>query len=283
MSWQLLVIISVLTSSLMVIMQRVLLHNDKSDPVAFTVFSKLLGAAVLFVIALSTGFVWPDFSQYWFCILLTFVLYSGGHLLYSYTLKRVEASVFSTLLATSTVWVMIMGYIVFDESIHPEQLLGALLILISVGMLAERSGKLKIDKGILMGLLIGVVFGVASAAWVYVGKHTDVESWNAISAAGPALFILLINPRSIKKMKPFLSGSLLSKMLVLALASGICNLTMLAAYQKGQVSSVAPLMQTSVLVTVVLGVVFLKERTRLWQKSLAAMVCFLGVVLIVLN
>jgi uncharacterized membrane protein len=84
-------------------------------------------------------------------------------------------------------------------------------------------------------------------------------------------------------MKPFFTKQVLIKMGFLAVSFSICNLAMLAAYQKGRVSTVSPLMQTSLIVTVILGVVFLKERNRLWQKSLAALICFLGVVLIVLN
>jgi uncharacterized membrane protein len=61
----------------------------------------------------------------------------------------------------------------------------------------------------------------------------------------------------------------------------VSNVASLAAYRRGPVSLIAPLQKTSVLLTVVVAVIFLQERTRLWQKGVAASLCFLGVLLIV--
>lgn len=285
MNWQILVIISVLASSVLVILQRVLLRHQKTDPIAFVLFTQLINSAVMLIVALVVGFKLPDLSLLWFPILLTFVLYGGGHILYANTLKRVEASVFSTLLATSTVWVMVMGAIVFHEHINILQIMGAVLIFVSIGLLVERTSKLKpkLEKSVVMGLLMGVVFGVASAAWVYVGKQSDAVTWIALSALGPGLVVLLLRPKSVLKMRPLLTKSVLSKMLVLAASFGIANLAMLAAYKRGSITLIAPLLQTSIIVTVLIGIAFLGERTKLWHKLAAAVVCFVGVLIITVH
>lgn len=154
MSWQLLTAVSVITLSISVLLQRVLLHKDKSDPIAYVVVFQGLVATLIGIYAIFRGFHAPDFSAYWFPILLTVVLYGVGHIVYAKTLQRVEASIFSILFATNAIWIIVMSYLLFNERLSTEQLLGALLIFASVGMLAERSGKLKLDKGILLGLLL---------------------------------------------------------------------------------------------------------------------------------
>ncbi len=283
MSWQLLLAISVITQSISVLLQRLLLHKDKSDPIAYVIVFQGLVAIIGTAYVLVHGFHMPDLTKYWFPILATFVLYGLAHTMYAKTLQQVEASVVSIFLATNAIWVMLMSYLLFHERLSIEEVLGALLIFTSVGMLAERSGKLKLDRGILLGLLTGLLFGFATVAWVYVGKHADTPSWLALSFAGPSLVVLLTNPKAVMKMKPFLHGGTLMRMVLLAIIFSICNITLLTAYQYGKASLIAPLQQTSLIVTIVLAIIFLRERTRLWQKAIAATVCFLGVLLVAMR
>ena len=282
MSWQLLTAIAVATQSISVLLQRILLHRDKSDPIAYVVvFQGLVAVLATTYILMFDNFQLPDFAKYWFPIAATCVLYGFGHVIYAKTLQQVEASIFSILLATASIWVMIISYLLFKERLNQEQFIGALLVFASVGMVAERSGKLKLDKGILMGLLTGLIFGFALIAWIYVGRRADLLSWIALSFAGPSLVVLLTNPKSVTKMKPFLSRGILIRMLILGVVFSICNVALMKAYQSGKASLVAPLQQTSLVVTILLAVIFLGERTRLWQKSVADIVCFIGVLLIV--
>ena len=281
MDWQFFTSISVIASSTLVIIQRVILRNQKTDPIAFVLLTQLINSIVMTIIAILNGWKMPDLSLYWFPMLVTFVLYGGGHILYAHTLKRVEASVFSILLATSTVWVMAMGVIVFDEIIGLREIIGALLIFASIVLLTERTGKIKLDRSIVMGLVMGLIFGIASAAWVYVGKLADSLTWIALSAIGPGLVVLFIQPRAVLKIKPLLTKSVLAKMALLSASFGVANLAMLIAYKSGPITSVAPLLQTNILVTVLLGIVFLGERARLLHKIGAGIVCLLGVLLLI--
>ncbi|HVF69779.1 MAG TPA: DMT family transporter [Xanthomonadales bacterium] len=281
MSWELLTAISVITTSVSVILQRVLLHNDKSDPIAYAIVFQGLTAIFFAIFALFEGFKMPDFTKYWFPVTATFVLYAIGNVIYAKTLQKVEASIFSTLLATSTIWVVLMSYFLFAERPNSAQILGGLIIFGSVGILMERSGKLKLDTGIMMGLFMGLIFGLAKSAWIYVGKEAGVGVWNALACAVPALLLLLTNHRSVSKMKPLLTGRVFTKMLLLCILFAVCNLASLAAYQVGKVSVITPLMQTNVIITVILAIIILGERKRLWQKVMAAVVCFIGVLLII--
>lgn len=281
MSWQLLTAISVITLSISVLLQRVLLHKDKSDPIAYVVVFQGLVAVIIALYAIVHGFKMPDFGRLWSQMLLTVLLYSAGHIAYAKTLQRVEASIFSILFATNAIWVMMMGVILFHEHLNIGQLFGALLIFVSVGLLVERKSKVKLDKGILLGLLTGLLFGFATIAWVWVGKYTDAASWSALSFAGPSLIVLLANPKAITKMKPFLNKGAFARMSLLGVLFSISAVTLLTAYQSGKATLIAPLQQTSIILTILLAIIFLNERSRLWHKAIAAVVCFLGVLLIV--
>src|SRR3990167_1796753 len=280
MSWQFFIAISVITSSVAVLLQRLLLHRDKSNPYAYIVVFEGLVALFVGTYAVINGFVMPDFGKYWLAIIATCVLYGAGNVAYAKTLQRVEASIFSVLFATGAVWVMLMGIIFLDEVLSTSQIIGSVLIFISIAVLGYSKKSLKFSKGILFGLLTGLIYGVATALWAYVGRGSDVASWTAISFAGPSLVVLIAYPRSVKHMKSFLSGAKLIRMALLGVTFSIGAVTLLTAYNKGNVSAVAPINQTAIVITTLLAVIFLRERDHLPKKILSATICFIGALLI---
>ncbi len=280
MAWQLLTAVSVITFSISILLQRVLLHDDKSNPFAYAIVFEGMVGLLVGAYALVVGFQMPDFRALWFPILATCVLYGLGHIAYAHALQRVEASVFSILFGTRTFWIMLFGVTLFHEHLSMWQVVGSLLIFISICLVAERKGTVRLDRGVVLGLLTGLFIGLATAGWVYVSRKADVVTWTALSFIGPALVILIAQPRSVKHMSPLFQGKTLQKISLLAVLFSISSVTILEAFQSN-VSLVAPLHATTIIVTVLLAIVFLRERTRLRWKAAAALVCFMGVLLLV--
>ncbi|MBL8121480.1 DMT family transporter [Candidatus Saccharibacteria bacterium] len=281
MYWQLFVIVNLITASLLVPLQRLFLRKRETDPITFTVVSQLATGILLLPVAIVHGLQIPDLSRFGFAILTMFSVYAVAHYLYAHTLKQVEASIFSTLINTSTVWVVLMGYFILHETLHISDIVGTAIIMASVFMLMEhKRRKLQLERSILMGLLIGLLFGIGSSIWVYVGRHTDAISWTTLCFFATPTIFLAIKPSISKKAIEFVKGKIIYKIIILAVIWAIDNLASLSAYQHGQVSIIAPLLQTSAILTVIVAVVFLHERTRLRWKIAAAVVCFTGVVLL---
>lgn len=282
MDWQLLLALGVATLSASIILQRILLHKDKADPIAYAIFFNGIVAVVILGTLLILGkFIMPDIGKLWLPMLLTCILFGLGHIVYAKTLQRIEASIFSMLFATQAIWVMGMGGIIFSESIGPWQLVGVVLIFVSVGLLIERKGEVKFDRTILLGLLAGLLFGLATTALVYTSRQADPASWTGLSFVGPALVILLLRPQAVKKMKPLLKREVFGKLLLLSILYAASAVSMTIAYTIGQANIIAPLSQTSIILTIILAIIFLGERQRLWHKLLAAVICFIGVILVV--
>lgn len=282
MSWQLLTAISVFSLSLSVLLQRVLLHKDKLNPYAYAVAFQGIVGVILTILALIYGFKLPNIQTLIIPALLSIVAFGLGHIIYAKTLQLVEASAFSVLFATQAIWIMLLGIGLFHESLSLLQIAGTILIFGSVGLLTKGIRKISIDKGTALGLLTGLLFGVAITSWSYVGRHTDGLSWAAISFIGTSLVAYLIKPQPISGMRAIIVGKLLPKLVLLGILYAIGSLAMLFAYREGAFSIVTPLRQTSIIVTVLLALIFLpKEKNRINLKLAAAVICFVGVVLIV--
>lgn len=283
MSWQLLTAISVLSLSVSVLLQRVLIHKDKTNPYAYAVVFQLIVGILLMLFAAIYGFKLPNIQNLLLPAIISIIFYGAGHIVYAKTLQKVEASAFSVLFASQAIWIMLLGILFFNESLTILQVVGTALIFISIILPVKRFRTIFADKGTLLGLATGLMFGIAITAWSYVGRHTDTLSWAAISFVGTSLVAFLIQPKSLQHMKPLFQPEVLRRLLLLGVFYAIGSLTMLFAYKVGTLTIVSPLRQTSIIITVLLALLLLpQERNRIERKITAAIICAAGVVLIVI-
>ena len=282
MDWLLFTLISVFSLSVSVIFQRVLIHRDKTDPYAYVVLFQAVVGVLLTCVAIVRGFELPNIHTVLLPAALSIVFFGAGHIVYAKTLQRVEASAFSILFATQAVWIMLLGIVLLNETMTGMQIAGSVLILAGIVILTKKLRTLLADKGTLLGLLTGLMFGIAIYTWSYVGRFTEPVSWAAFSFIATSLVALAIRPRSVRKMPPLLRPNVAWKLIALGVLYGIGSLAMLLAYKTGTFALVTPIRQTSIVVTVILALTFLPaERKGVKRKLLAALVCVVGTILIV--
>lgn len=283
MTWQLFTAISVLCLSISIVLQRVLIHKDKIDPVAYAVFFQGLVGGIVTIFALVQGFTLPHISSYLLPAIAAVGMFGAGHIVYAKTLQRVEASIFSIYFATHAIWIMLLGLLFFDERLTLLQAIGALLIFVSISLVVRSFRNFRADAGALLGLATGLLFGLALTCWSYVGRHTDTLSWVAVSFVAASLAALLFSPKAVGKMKSIFSQKVLPIMALLGLFYAFGSIALLEAYKTGTFSLVSPLRQTGVIVTGILALLLLRsERVGIPRKIIASVVCTVGVVLLVM-
>lgn len=69
MTWQILLFVSILTAG-MTLSQRVLMKDQKTDPIALTIVFQLIGGIFIGFFAVLKGFQFPNISLIWFNFLL---------------------------------------------------------------------------------------------------------------------------------------------------------------------------------------------------------------------
>lgn len=280
-SWQILLAISVITYSVSVILQKVLLKNNKSDPVAYSIVFQIVTGIIIGIYALLNGFRTPDLIPLIPNLLVMVILYGIGNVLIFKALKEADASSFTIMFSSRAIW-MILGAVVFlKESFSGQQLLGTVLIILSVILVSWKSGGLKMGKGVVFSLLGALAFGLAFTNDAYLLNNFDVPSYLTFSFLLPPLAIWAVYPKSTAKMKPLFERETFKKLIILGIIYAVSAISIFLAYQVGKnASQIAPLNQVSTILTVLLSMIFLKETDNKVIKILGAIISFVGVVLV---
>lgn len=281
MNWQILLTISTVTYSVSVLLQRLLLKNDKSDPIAYSIVFMLLTGALIGIYAVLKGFSTPNLVPLIPNLILMSVLYGAGNVFIFKALKVIDASEFTIVFASRALWTIIGAIIFLKESFSIQQVLGTVLIITSVILVSWKKQEFAFSKELIFSVLAALFLGLAFTNDAFIVNNFDVPSYLTLAFIIPSIMVWIIYPRSTAQMKPLLETKTLLKLVLLSVFYAISSITIFLAYQVGKnATQIAPLNQTATIITVVLSVIFLKERSDLLKKLIGAIISFIGVILI---
>lgn len=282
MNWQILLGISVITYSISVLLQRILLKNDKSDPIAYSIVFQLLTGIIIGIYAIFNGFITPNLLPIIPNLIIMIILYGAGNVFIFGALKMIDASEFTIIFTLRSICTIIGAVIFLKEGFSISQLIGTILIITSIVLISWKKKKFTVSKGFIFSVLAALSFGFAFTNDAFIINNFDVPSYLTIAFIIPSLVVWAVCPKSTIRMKPLFKGKTLIKLLSLGFIYAISAITIFLAYQVGRnAAQIAPLNQTSAIFTVILSVLFLKERSDLWKKLIAVVISFIGVVLII--
>lgn len=282
MNWQILVLLSVVFYSISVLLQKVLLKDKKSDPIAYAAFFQFLTGLVIGLYGyLFKQMVYPDFGPVLLQFLLMILLYGFGNLFIFKALKRIEASKYIIIFTTRGLFTVLASSFILSETLNSTEWLGTLLILAGAILVTTKSLKFQFSKGEAFALLAAMSFGFANTNDRILLNTFEVVPYLFLGFVLPALMIIGINPKSIKNLKVFLSKTIMWRMGVLSIVYAATAILFFKALQIAENSSNVVIANlTSVIVTVMLAIIFLKERENMSRKILGAILGFIGLVLV---
>lgn len=257
------------------------MKGDKSNPYSYTiVFHFLLGFLTL-GFGLFTG---TDFSFFNGNILMLFLAAAGWGICQVFLFKAlqlVEASEMTILSGIRVIVTIVASVILLKEVFTGWNVLGAILILASTLLVVNAKKGFKLDKGFLYILGMAVFGGLAIVADSANVQQYDVLAYSTFSNFLSGFFILAFYPKALLQWKQFVKLGFLVKMLPLAVFSATQGVLYLAALAYGgNTAEVGTIRQASVIVTILMAVVFLGERSNLGRKLLAGAIVTIGVFLL---
>lgn len=284
MSWQLLLTISILAGSAGTILQRFLQKDSPINPLVFIIWPCAIGAILLFSFAIFHGFDTRWYLLPKFNVLLSMLLYPAANYCYVQSMKRSEASQFSVLFTTRVFWSVLVSIIFLHESISGLILVGALFLFVScIIAIWEESFSIK-NKTAIFPLLSAMFLGLALANDGIILSHGfDVISYEAFAfVSTPIILPLISKPARVASIRMLRDFKKMLGMSGLAISYGLSSVLLFYAFNKGQKFSVlASLNQTQTVVVVIAAAILLKERRYIMRRLVAAVISFIGVLLII--
>lgn len=281
MTWQILIAITVLTGSLQNLLLRFLLKGKDSKPIVYLVVSQILAALFLVPLIFYFQVPIPNLTPFIPNLLLMMVLIGTSTVLWFRALKKMEASKFTVLWATRAFWSIIGAVFFLGESFSMIQVFGGLLIFSSIIILNWRKEKFKLGKTELMALLAAALFGLQFANDGYILRSVHPFLYIPLALVLISVANLVIVPKTVFEILPVLKGKNIRGMIALSVLTAITIATYLGSYTAGgNISQIATINQTQIIVTVVLAIILLKERGNIWKKIFASLVAFAGVILV---
>jgi drug/metabolite transporter (DMT)-like permease len=281
MSWQILLTISIFTGAFAAILQKLLVKNEDSDPIASSIVFQVVTGVVIGVFAFTQGFKSFDIKPILFNLIAMAFLYGIGNAFLFQAFKYSEASKVSVLFASRALWSIIAAIFFLSEVFNATQAFGTLLIISSIVIISGSSLKFKFDRGEISALLAAISFGLAFVNDAFIVRNLDVPTYLTLAFIIPGLLVGLLFPKSLKNIPQFLKPAKLARLILLGIIYGISAITIFLAYQKGNnAAQIAPLQQTTTILTVILAIIFLRESSNILKKIAAAVISAIGIILL---
>lgn len=279
MNWLIFAGISVLCFSASSLFQRLAMKDENSDPVTSSIIFQFLLGIGSAVIAAVLGFHLPPLNL-WPYFVAAGGLYAGGSVFFFRSIKMIEASELAILGGFGTLVTLVVSFFFLSERLNPVQWAGALMILTAIVLVKYERKNFRFNKGVLFALLGTTCYGTAIVFDGFILKSYDTISYLPLMSFLPGIILLLSFPKHIPK--------LIHDVRTINIHLGLYSLLYVIAaetfyipIQNGTlVSQMSAVGRVSIILTVIMAMIVLKERSHLGKKLIGAILTTIGIFLI---
>jgi drug/metabolite transporter (DMT)-like permease len=282
MSWLGLTLLGILVFSPKGLLYRTLMKDDQSDPYAQSVvFFGLGGTMALIISLLRGGFQYRiTADQLLLFVPLTACATVGPVLLFK-AYQRLEASEIAILQSSQKLWAVLGAFLLLGEPFSVNKVLGTVVIVIGIGITLWRGTRFQMNEGVALVLAATLFYAGMDLVSYYLARDFDAISLIVYVCYLPVATLLLVRPRTLAKISYYFTPRYALGVSLLALCDTVGTLCFFYAYQVGRnVAQIVPLAGLITINSVLLGIVFLKERANIPNKVVGALVTVLGALLV---
>lgn len=285
MSWVILTVLAIVFRAIYSLATRVLSTSIKVSPITQSVL--LTGLASFLSLLLSPflgGISLSHISQVWLPALLMIVSSSAGNIVYFKGQEKLDTGTTQIAFSSIVIWGALLSMFFLNSHFYFTQLIGILLLLFAIIMIQYKHTKLRFNTAIFYIIASAVIFAIFQVASAEVAKVLPAGTGLPLEYIGSTMLIATLYFKQVKKdfggMKTNYKKTLQSGFF----ASGSTLLYFLFAYFAYAVAPdrgiVVILLTTQVIVSVFLGIIFLKEREGMKRKLFASALAVVASILI---
>ncbi len=279
--WQILTFGAILFHSLGKVLNRKVLREGNVSEYLF--LWNIIASFFYIPAALLFGISIPSTTDQWLGVILGIILYTIGGFIGFHAIRHTEASLYAPLGAVKVLFLMFFSWILLGENITFNKFWGTIFMFLGIVVLSWKEGAFRKFKelGVKLTLLTAFIISIIATVEKFsMNVSISPVFYGLMMYLIPGLIYgLLPENRTIRKPLSFLS----KKWKIITL-SAFCYAAMyylqLFAFKLADVSLVFPLLQLSILVTVILGFFILGEKSEKEQRLLGGALMTVGTMLI---
>lgn len=286
MSWLLLTILAIISRAVFGIAVK-LLSNKARVSAATQAVLLTTGAGLLAVLVspLVGGITIHGLSAVWFIALLMVASQAFGNILFFKGLEKLDASTAQIAFASILLWSTLLSILFLGSQFTFKQFVGILILFIAILTVQYTKSKDRtINAGILYVFMSTFLFAVFQTTSAELAKTISACTYLVLAYLGSSLIVGAIYYGRLKKDSQFLKTNarkLLNPMLFACVTSILYFVFSYFAYKSAPDRGIVVVLLTSqVILSVILAIIFLKERKNVNRKLVGGALAVIAGVLI---
>lgn len=282
MNWFIFALLTLFSSILYSLVLKKLITPKGSDPIIYGSFEIFSVAIMTLPFIAKTGFEFTGTLLQIFMLPLMGLTYALATFFMYTAIKELPLSEMVILTGTSVFWALIGGTVFLQEKFSLLKLFASCLIFFSIILVEYQKKKLKLSKYAIFAILSAMFFQGGALFDKYLVQFFNNFGYQFFNFILPAIFILFLKPASFKKMGGYIKEK---KNLLYPFFSAILLFLsfvfLFKAYKAGgEVSIITPILGTKSIFVVLSSLIILKEKERVWQKIVAAILTFTALLML---
>jgi len=251
--------------------------KDSDDALLYSCWFSILRTIPLIPILFIDYQFLPSFKNIFFLILLG-LINTVNIFLFMRMHSRTELSISTIVLRLRTIWVPLLAFVFLGERLIANEYLGIVFLFMAAILIASPK-RLIFDKSVNTVF----IFSINTSIVTIILKQLAPNNSPTVTALAMSLIPALILPFVVNGNGKNIFHNWRSKLrsrLGIALFSLISLYSFIFALKFGEVSKVNALFQSMSMLTVIIGIVVLKERKLLAKKLIGTALAVIGVLLL---
>ncbi len=281
MTWLYLSLGSALSFASLTLLSRIVSvksKNPRALSIVFNLIAFLMALMIFFITGANKNFSLPTKFEPYLYLSIACLFYGLYERIRFYVAQVLEASLVSIINNVSLAVAFFTAAFIYSEVMTINKIGGFLLILTALFLVSVNKVSKINRRGILLAILANVFLGIG---WALDKKGViffSPETYNVLVWFFP-LFVLYFPYLKFSDIKKEIKISSW-KIVLLSFLNVIGYFIQLKAQALADATRVIPIVQTSTLLTVIFGIIILKEKDNLFKKILAGVIAMIGVFLL---
>jgi drug/metabolite transporter (DMT)-like permease len=285
MNWLLLTILAVSSRGIFSIAAKLFSSTTKTSPMTQGVVLTLCATIFTFLISPFIGGIsFNGIISVWPIAVIMVLSQAFGNVLFFKGLEKLDAGTTQIAFSSILIWGILLSSLFLKSNFTLEQIAGALIVMIAIIFSAYRKSHKSLGSNILYIVASAFIFSIFQVTSAQLALTISTGAYLIMAYLGSTIIIGAVYWKKvfpeIKKLKentlPVLSATIFAG--ITSLGYFVFSYFAYAAAPSRGV--VVLLLATQVILSVILGIIFLKEKEHAGRKLISAVVAVIGAILI---